>query len=176
LTVFGDLSMSLKYDRYRSIGASGASSAPSTVQDSRREADRSTRWTSTVPPEDLRHGRRQITTSITQTTGAHSLLHDMKDALRATPDNHRVPQRPLPPRGHRLRPLPQRAGRPQAPLPGHPRPGPLRPRPATLEQQVEGRPQRVRPALRRPSCRRTGVGQPDQPLTTSPKRWKTPNS
>jgi putative transposase len=54
------------------------------------------------------------------------------------------------PRGPRPRPLPNRAGRAEMPVPDRAQPGPDRPRPPALEQQVEGRPQRVRQHLRRP--------------------------
>ena len=66
---------------------------------------------------------------------------------------HRVDQRPAPPRGERPRPLPDRAGRPQVPLPGGHEPGPHRQGPQTLNQPVEGRPQRLRHHLRRPPQR-----------------------
>ena len=72
-------------------------------------------------------------------------LHDQCD---------RVDQRPAAPGRERPRPLPHRAGRPQMPLPGDHEPGPDRPRPQTLDQPVEGRPQRLRHHLRRPPQRR----------------------
>jgi len=57
------------------------------------------------------------------------------------------------------RPLPDRAGRPQAPLSRHHQPRPHRPRPQTLVQQVEGGPKRLRYHLRRPPQRGTQVNQ-----------------
>ena len=60
------------------------------------------------------------------------------------------PQRPLPAGGPRPRPLPQRAGRAQVPLPGHPIARPDRPRPGTMGDPLEARPQRLRHHLRRP--------------------------
>ena len=71
-------------------------------------------------------------------------LHDERD---------RVDQRPAAPRGERPRPLPDRAGRPQVPVPGDHEPGPDRQGPQTLDQPVEGRPERLRHHLRRPPQR-----------------------
>ena len=85
-------------------------------------------------------------------------LHDQRD---------RVPERPVPPLGQGPRPLPHRAGRPQAPLPHRHQPRPHRPRTATLEQPVESRPERLRHHLRRTPQRRTQVTHQDRvtPLT-----------
>ena len=66
----------------------------------------------------------------------------------------RVPARPVPSRDHRPRTLPDRAGRPQDAVPGHPRDGPQGHRPGTLGGAVEARPQRVRRHLRRPHAGR----------------------
>ena len=77
---------------------------------------------------------------------------------------HRVPERPVPPQRQSPRPLPHRAGRPQAPLPGHHQPGPHRPRTPALVQPVERRPERLRHHLRRPPQRRTQVTHQD-PVT-----------
>jgi hypothetical protein len=63
---------------------------------------------------------------------------------------HRVPERPLPPRGPRQRTLPDRAGCTQVPLPGDPITGPHRPRQGTLGDPLEGRPERLRHHLRWP--------------------------
>ena len=57
---------------------------------------------------------------------------------------HRVAQRPLPPSGPGPRPLPQRAGRAEVPLPGHPVPGPDRQGQGTMGHKVETRPERLR--------------------------------
>ena len=85
-------------------------------------------------------------------------LHDQRD---------RVPQRPVPPLGQGPRPLPDRAGRPQAPLPHRPQPRPHRARTATLEQPVESRPERLRHHLRRTPQRGQEVTHQDRvtPLT-----------
>ena len=75
---------------------------------------------------------------------------------RRDPQDHllhqrdRVAQRPLPAGGPGPRPLPQRAGRAEVPLPGHPIPGPHRQGQGTLDDAVEARPERLRHHLRRP--------------------------
>ena len=75
---------------------------------------------------------------------------------RGDPQDHllderdRVVQRPLPPRRPGPRALPQRAGRAEVPLPGHPVTGPDRQRQGTMGDEVEAGPERVRDHLRRP--------------------------
>ena len=76
----------------------------------------------------------------------------------------RVAERPLPPGGQGQRPLPDRAGRAQVPLPGHPVPGPDRDRPHHVGDAVEARPERLRDNLRRPV--------PRPPRPTNPDRRK----
>jgi hypothetical protein len=66
----------------------------------------------------------------------------------------RVDQRPAPPRGERPRSLPHRAGCHEVPLPGDHEPGPDREGTPTLDQPVEGPPQRLRHHLRRTPQRR----------------------
>jgi putative transposase len=73
-------------------------------------------------------------------------LHDERD---------RVDQRPPQEGRQRPRPLPDRAGRPEMPVPGDHEPGPDRPGPAAVDQPVEGRPERLRHHLRRPPQRGT---------------------
>jgi hypothetical protein len=79
-----------------------------------------------------------------------------QNSTRATADlhtgyqRHREPERPVPVRGPGPPPLPDRAGRPQVPLPGHPVPGPDRPGQGTMGDQVEADPERLRHRLRRP--------------------------
>ena len=75
-------------------------------------------------------------------------LHDQRD---------RVDQRPAAAGGERPRPLPDRAGRPEVPVPGDHEPGPHREGPQAVDQPVEGRPERLRHHLRRPPERRTEV-------------------
>ncbi len=70
---------------------------------------------------------------------------------------HREPQRPLPPLGQGPRPLPQRAGRAQAPVFDRRQPGSHRAWPPTLDQPLEGRAERLRHRLRRPRQRRQEV-------------------
>ena len=65
-------------------------------------------------------------------------------------DNDRVVERPLPPGGQGPRTLPDRAGRHEVSLPGHPVPGPNRERPGTMDHEVETSAERVRHDLRRP--------------------------
>ena len=60
------------------------------------------------------------------------------------------PERPLPAGGQGPRPLPDRAGRAEVPLPGHPVPRPHRDRPSPMDDALEASPQRVRHHLRRP--------------------------
>src|SRR6202012_1009339 len=62
----------------------------------------------------------------------------------------RVPQRSVSARDQGPRPLPQRAGRIEVSLPGHPITRPHRPRPGTMDHTVEASAQRVRDHLRRP--------------------------
>src|SRR5215813_1711788 len=85
-------------------------------------------------------------------------LHDQRD---------RVDQRPAAPRRQRPRPLPDRAGGPEVPVPGDHEPGPDRPRPQAVDQPVEGRPERLRHDLRRPPQRGTQVTTEEEvtPLT-----------
>jgi putative transposase len=68
-----------------------------------------------------------------------------------------VDQRTAPPRRQRPRPLPDRAGSAEVPVPGDHEPGPDRPRQAAVDQPVEGRPERLRHHLRRPPERGTQV-------------------
>ena len=75
-------------------------------------------------------------------------LHDKRD---------RVDQRPAAPRGERPRPLPDRAGRPEVPVPRPDEPGPDGQGPPAVVQPVEGRPERLRHHLRRPPQRGTQV-------------------
>ena len=65
-------------------------------------------------------------------------------------ERDRVAQRPLPASGQGPRALPDRAGRAEVPLPGHPITGPDRARPGTMDDALEASPQRVRDHLRRP--------------------------
>jgi putative transposase len=58
-------------------------------------------------------------------------------------ERHRVDQRPAAPGRERPRPFPDRAGRPQVPLPGDHEPRPDREGPPAVDQPVEGRPQRL---------------------------------
>ena len=62
----------------------------------------------------------------------------------------RVAERPLPAGDQGPRPLPDRAGRAEVPLPGHPIPGPHRAGPGTMDHALEASAQRVRHHLRRP--------------------------
>ena len=59
-------------------------------------------------------------------------------------------ERPLPAGDQGPRPLPDRAGRAEVPLPGDPIAGPDRARPGTMDDAVEASAQRVRDHLRRP--------------------------
>src|SRR6202040_3460280 len=79
--------MSVRYLRYRSIGATGASSSPRTVHDSRDETGETTRVTSTLPPQTLLPGRLQITTSRKQNQRPRHPVSDIKDTHPGTPDN-----------------------------------------------------------------------------------------
>src|SRR4051794_21552903 len=65
-------------------------------------------------------------------------------------ERDREPERPLPAGGQGPRALPDRAGRDEVPLPGHPAPGPDRERPGTMDDEVEASPERVRHHLPRP--------------------------
>src|SRR5664279_222217 len=80
----------------------------------------------------------------------HHALLDQRD---------RVAERPLPPRSHRPRPLPDRTGRTEDPLPGRQITRPQRHRASRMGDTLEARPQRVRRHLRRPHA------QPRKPLT-----------
>jgi len=62
----------------------------------------------------------------------------------------REPERPLPPGGHGPRPLPERAGCAEVPLPTHPIIGPHRGRASTMNHAVKASAQRVRDHLHRP--------------------------
>jgi hypothetical protein len=75
-------------------------------------------------------------------------LHDQR---------HRIHQRAPEEGGQRPRPLPQRASSDEVPVPGADEPRPDRQGPQTLDQPVEGRPQRLRHHLRRPSQRGTEI-------------------
>jgi hypothetical protein len=59
-----------------------------------------------------------------------------------------VPERPLPTRGHRPGPLPDRAGRPEVPVSGDQVTGPQGNRSATMDHALEASAQRVRDHLR----------------------------
>ena len=78
----------------------------------------------------------------------------------------RVAERPLPPGSQGQRPFPDRAGGPEAPLPGHPVPGPDRDRPHQVGDAVEARFERLRDNLRRPVPRRRNLltQMPETPL------------
>jgi hypothetical protein len=82
-----------------------------------------------------------------------STTRSARSSVRPT----RVPQRPVPPVGQGPGPLPNRAGRPQAPLPHGHQPRPHRTRPQAMVQPVESRAQRLRHHLRRPPQRRPQV-------------------
>ena len=71
-------------------------------------------------------------------------LHDKCD---------RVDQCPAAAGGECPRSFPDRAGRPQVPVPGDHEPGPDREGPQAVDQPVEGRPERLRHHLRRPPQR-----------------------
>ena len=79
------------------------------------------------------------------------LDYDVEIRTRALLDERdRVAQRPLPASGQGPRALPDRAGRAEVPLPGHPIPGPHRARQARWAHALEAGAQRVRDHLRRP--------------------------
>lgn len=82
--------MSLRYAKYRSIAATGASSWPRTVHDSRDETGEITRTACIVPPRALPPGRLQITTSTTQNWGPQYPVSDIDDTAGRTPDNNEV--------------------------------------------------------------------------------------
>src|SRR6516225_9850909 len=82
--------MSDRYARYRSIGATGTSSSPRTVHDSRDEIGEMTRATCIVPPRALPPGRLQITTSSTQNQRPRPCVSDIKDTAQRPPDNDGV--------------------------------------------------------------------------------------
>ena len=65
-------------------------------------------------------------------------------------ERDRVAERPLPSGGPSPRALPDRAGRAEVPVPGHPIPRPHRTGPSTMDQALEARSQRLRHHLRRP--------------------------
>ncbi len=75
--------------------------------------------------------------------------------------------RPVPPCGQRPWTLPQRAGRPEMPVPDDHQPGSDRARPPAVDQPLEGRPQRLRHHLRRPRhCwQEVAASAPVTPLT-----------
>jgi hypothetical protein len=66
----------------------------------------------------------------------------------------RVAERPLPASCESSRPLPDRAGRDEMPVPGHPIPRPERDRSDTMGCAVEASPERLRHHLRRPDAGR----------------------
>jgi hypothetical protein len=85
---------------------------------------------------------------------------------------HRVPQRPLPPSRPGPGPLPDRPGHARVPLPGHRITGPHRPRQPTMDHPTEGNAQRVRHHLRKthPKLRTlatSAVPAPDMSATLS---------
>ena len=88
----------------------------------------------------------------------HHHLHHQRD---------RVDQRPAAAGGEGPRPLPDRAGRPEVPLPRPDEPGPHGQGPPALVQPLEGRPERLRHHLRRPPQRGTKVTEETEvtPLT-----------
>ena len=71
-------------------------------------------------------------------------------------ERDRVAQRPLPPRGQRARPLPDRAGRDEVPLPGHPVTRSQGHRADTMDHALEASAQRVRRHLCRPDAHGRG--------------------
>src|SRR3984893_10968969 len=79
--------MSVRYLRYRSIGATCASASPRTAHDSRDETGKTTRLTSTLPPQALLPGRLQITTPRKQNQRPRHPVSDIKDTHPGTPDN-----------------------------------------------------------------------------------------
>lgn len=86
---------------------------------------------------------------------------------------HRIVERPLPARCPGPGPLPNRSGRPQMPLPGHPITGPHRSRQGTMGHPMEGSAQRVRFYLRRAHHPLEPLGTPDASYTgnlTVPRR------
>ena len=79
------------------------------------------------------------------------LDYDLEIGHRALLDQrHRVPQRALPAGSQGPRPLPDRAGRDEVPVPGHQVPRPDWARQGTMDHEVEAGAQRVRDHLRRP--------------------------
>ena len=76
-------------------------------------------------------------------------------------ERHRVAQRPVPASDPSPRPLPERAGRHEMPLPRRQIARPHRHRPGTLDEPLEARPQRLRHHLRRPA-----LLEPNEPSTT----------
>lgn len=94
---------------------------------------------------------------------------------------HREPELPLPQGRRRLRPLPQRPGRPQTALPGHPRPRPHRTRPPALAGAAAGWPPST-PSTSpstgacQPDGRRPPGPHPPRRSTPRPTRCRTPRS
>ena len=82
----------------------------------------------------------------------------------------RIDQRPAAAGGQCPRPLPDRAGGSEVPVPGDPEPGPHRQGPPAVDQPVEGRSERLRHHLRRPPERRTEV----TPNTPVPRKLTDP--
>ena len=118
----------------------------------------------------VRRVRRQVGRPV---PGDHPAVGERLGGVRAVPglrrrdppghlldERDRVDQRPLPARGAGPRALPDRAGRAEVPLPGHPIPGPHRQGPGTMGHQVEAGPQRVRHHLRRPHHPERGLTMP----------------
>ena len=105
-------------------------------------------------------------------TRYHPALGERLAGIRAFPairpgnkDGHlyhkrdRVHQCPAPQGSERPRPLPDRTGRPQMPVPGDHEPRPDRQGPSAVDQPLEGRTQRLRHHLRRPPQRGQEVNQ-----------------
>ena len=111
-------------------------------------------------PGPVRGVRREVGQAV---SGDHPAVGERLVGVRAVPglrrrdpqdhlldQRDRVAERPLPPGRPGPRPLPQRAGRAEVPLPGHPITGPHRQGQGTMGHEVEARPERVRHHLRRP--------------------------
>src|SRR6266536_2185656 len=108
----------------------------------------------------VRRARRQVGRALPGHREALALglgrVHPVPGLRRGDPprhlqhQRHRKPERPLPPSGPRPWALPQRAGRAQVPLPGHPITRPDRPRQGALGHALEARSQRLRHHFRRP--------------------------
>ena len=127
-----------------------------------RTSSRSTPPRPRPPPWSLRRVRRRLGG---QVPGDRAAVGERVGRVRAVPGLRPArsapmicttnaiesPERPVPQGGQGPRPLPDRAGRPQAPLPGRHQPGPDRAGTQALVQPVEGRPERLRHHLRRPA-------------------------